>query len=277
MTAGPEDGPAILLLHGFPEFWYGWRKQIDPLAEAGFRVIVPDQRGYNQSSKPSEVRDYGLRELTADVIAVADQIGRERISLAGHDWGAAVAWNTAMLYPVRIEKLAIVNVPHPAVMLRFLRTNPRQMLRSWYMVFFQIPRLPEFLFSLDGARTLIRSSRPGTFSKEDIDRYREAWNQPGAMTAMIDWYRALFREMPDLEAVKSRARAPTRILWGMKDAFLLSAMAAESLKYCDQGELFEFPEATHWVHHEEPERVNRLLIEFFQNCTAGGLAAGGFT
>jgi pimeloyl-ACP methyl ester carboxylesterase len=263
VTAGPEDGPAVLLLHGFPEFWYGWRKQIDPLAEAGFRVIVPDQRGYNESSKPPEVRDYRMQELTADVLAIANQIGRDRIMLAGHDWGAAVAWNTAMHCPDRIEKLAILNVPHPAVMLRNLRKNPQQMLRSWYILFFQIPRLPELLFSLNGARTLIRSSRPGTFSPGDIARYREAWAQPGAITAMINWYRALFREMPDLDAVNLRVRVPTRILWGMKDAFLLSAMAAESVKYCDDGELFEFPEATHWVHHEEPERVNRLLIEFF--------------
>ena len=265
VTAGSEDGPALLLLHGFPEFWYGWRKQIAPLAEAGFRVIVPDQRGYNQSSKPPEIRDYRLSELTADVIAIADQIGRERVLLAGHDWGAAVAWNAAIRYPGRIEKLAILNVPHPAVMMRFLRTNPRQMLRSWYMLFFGIPRLPEFLFSLNGKGTLIRTSRPGTFSREDIDLYREAWGQPGALTAMINWYRALWREMPDPAAVESRVSVPTRILWGNKDAFLLSEMAAESVKYCDDGELFEFPDATHWVHHEEPERVNKLLVEFFRN------------
>jgi pimeloyl-ACP methyl ester carboxylesterase len=264
IAAGPEDGPAVILLHGFPEFSYGWRKQIAPLAEAGFRVIVPDQRGYNLSSKPSAVRDYGLRELTADVIAIADQVGREKIFLAGHDWGAAVAWNAAMRYPDRIEKLAILNVPHPAVMRRFLRTNPRQMLRSWYMLFFQIPRLPEFMFSRAGTRTLVESSRPGTFSPEDLERYREAWSQPGAVTAMINWYRALLREMPDRAAVETRVSVPTRILWGVRDRFLMSAMAAESLKYCDAGELSELPEATHWVQHEEPERVNQLLIEFFR-------------
>jgi pimeloyl-ACP methyl ester carboxylesterase len=263
VTAGPEDGPALVLLHGFPEFWYGWRKQIAPLAEAGFRVIAPDQRGYNQSSKPPNVRDYRLQALTADVIAVADQIGREKIFLAGHDWGAAVAWNAAMRYPGRIEKLAILNVPHPAVMLRFLRTNPRQMMRSWYMVLFQIPRLPELLFARDGARTLLRTSRPGTFSPEDLDRYREAWRHPGALTGMINWYRALLREIPDRAAVETRVSVPTRILWGARDRFLMSAMAAESVTYCDAGELFEFPEATHWIQHEEPERVNQLLIEFF--------------
>jgi epoxide hydrolase 4 len=264
ITAGPEDGPAVILLHGFPEFWYGWRRQITPLAEAGFRVIVPDQRGYNLSSKPSAVRDYRLRELTADVIAIADQVGREKILLAGHDWGAAVAWNAAMGYPGRIEKLVVLNVPHPAVMRRFLRTSPRQMLHSWYMLFFQIPRLPELLFSRGGTRTLVETSRPGTFSADDLDRYREAWNQPGAVMAMINWYRALLREIPDRTAVESRVRVPTRILWGLRDRFLMSAMAAESLKYCDFGELFEFPEATHWVQHEEPERVNRLLSEFFR-------------
>ena len=272
VTAGPNDGPAVVLLHGFPEVWYGWRKQIAPLAEAGLRVIVPDQRGYNQSSKPPHVRDYRLRELTADVIAIADQIGREKILLVGHDWGAAVAWNTAMRYPGRIEKLAILNVPHPAVMLRFLKTNPRQMLRSWYMLFFQIPRLPELLFLRNGERTLLRTSRTGTFSPEDLDRYREAWGRPGAVTAMINWYRALLREIPDRAAVETRVSVPTRILWGKQDRFLMSAMAAESLKYCDHGELFELPEATHWIQHEEPERVNQLLIEFFR--TAGGLATG---
>src|SRR5580658_7680689 len=147
-------------------------------------------------SRRSPRRDFALsRRISADVIAVADQIGREKIRLVGHDWGAAVAWDVAMRYPGRIEKLAILNVPHPAVMLRFLRTNPRQMLRSWYMLFFQIPRLPELLFAQNGTRTLLRTSRPGTFSPEDLDRYREAWSQPGALTAMINWYRALLREM----------------------------------------------------------------------------------
>ena len=267
MTAGPEDGPAVILLHGFPEFWYGWRKQIGPLAEAGFRVIAPDQRGYNRSSKPANVRDYRINELTADVIAIADQIRAARVLLAGHDWGAAVAWNTAIQYPNRVQKLAILNVPHPAVMIRSLRTRPRQMLRSWYMLFFQIPGLPEFLVSRNHfagcADGMVKTSRSGTFTSEDLERYREAWSQPGAITSMINWYRALFRELPDPGALDRRVTVPTRILWGVGDAFLLREMAAESAAYCDRGELFEFPEATHWVQHEEPKRVNELLIEFF--------------
>ncbi len=259
----------MVLLHGFPEFWYGWQRQIEPLADAGFRVVVPDQRGYNQSSKPADVRDYRISELSADVLAIADQIGREKIFLAGHDWGAAVAWNTALRHPERVAKLAILNVPHPAVMLRALRTKPRQMLRSWYVLFFQIPALPEFLLSRNGfescARTLEKTSRAGTFSAEDLARYREAWSQPGAMTAMVNWYRALLRDMPEPKSLTVKTRMPTRILWGAKDAFLLREMAAESLKYCDRGELFEFPETTHWIQHEEPARVNQLLIEFFKS------------
>ncbi len=205
-----------------------------------------------------------MAELTADVIAVADQIGRETICLAGHDWGAAVAWSVAMRFPQRVEKLAILNVPHPAVMMRHLRTDPHQMLRSWYMLWFQIPRLPESLFAAfdfaAGVRALKDSSRPGTFTAEDFARYKEAWRQPGAPTAMINWYRALRHRQ---EMVDSRLSVPTQILWGMRDRFLLPAIARESVEYCDRGDLVEFSGATHWVQHEEPERVNRLLVEFF--------------
>jgi len=266
IAAGPKDGPVVVLLHGFPEFWYGWRRQIEPLADAGFRVIVPDQRGYNLSSKPSGVAAYALTELVSDVIAIADQLGQEKIFLAGHDWGAAVAWSTALLYPQRIAKLVVLNVPHPSVMRRFMMKHMRQMLRSWYIFFFQLPYLPEAFFSafhfLVGARSLLRSSRPGTFSAEDLNQYRTAWSQPGVLTAMINWYRALFRtraKFPD-----KTVRIPTRILWGERDAFLLAEMAHESLRYCKDAELFTFANASHWLQHEEPARVSELLIDFFR-------------
>lgn len=266
VAAGSKDGPVVLLLHGFPEFWYGWRRQIEPLAAAGFRVIIPDQRGYNLSSKPSGVAGYSLTELVADVIAIADRLGREKIHLAGHDWGAAVAWSTALLYPQRIAKLVVLNVPHPSVMRKFISTRPRQLLRSWYMFFFQLPWLPEAFFSAFdfrvGARALLRSSRPGTFSDEDLAQYRAAWSQPGAITSMINWYRALFRtrvKFPD-----KTVRVPTRILWGERDAFLLAEMAHESLRYCTNGELFTFANASHWLQHEEPARVSELMIDFFR-------------
>jgi len=267
VAAGPKDGPLVLLLHGFPEFWYGWRRQIEPLAAAGFRVLVPDQRGYNLSGKPPGVKSYALSELTSDVMAIADQLGQPRIFLAGHDWGAAVAWSAALLHPERIAKLAILNVPHPSVMRRYLQSNRRQMRRSWYIYFFQIPFLPEMLFRAGsfrlGVSSLTRSSRPGTFSADDLARYRVAWSQPGTLTAMINWYRAGLR-------VRSRfadrtVRVPTRILWGQRDSFLLPEMAQESLRYCTNAELISFPDASHWLQHEEPDRVSHFLIEFFSH------------
>lgn len=265
VAAGPVNTPLVILLHGFPEFWYSWRHQIFPLAAAGFRVIVPDQRGYNVSSKPLRIDDYSVPYLVSDVVAIADQLGAERFFLAGHDWGAAVAWATAVLHPERLRKLAILNVPHPEVFLRTVSRNPRQMLRSWYVAFFQLPALPEWRFSRnnfrDGVRALLGSSRPGTFAAEDLDRYREAWSHPGTVTAMINWYRAFYRHRPAVRDLQ--VHVPVYILWGKRDKFLLPEMAEASVRYCDSAELTYFPEASHWLQHEEPEAVNRALIEWF--------------
>jgi len=265
VAAGPANGPLVVLLHGFPEFWYSWHRQIEPLAIAGFRVIVPDQRGYNLSSKPRDVASYTLVHLISDIIAIADQAGAQRFHLAGHDWGAAVAWSVAVRHPQRLARLAILNVPHPSVMLRYLRKNLRQLRRSWYMFLLQLPWLPEKVFSAFhfafGVRALVRSSRSETFSSEDLELYRQAWAQPRALTGAMNWYRAGFRyRSPFLDPT---VRVPTKIIWGERDAFLLFEMARASLKYCTDAELISFPDATHWVHHEEPERVSQLLIDFF--------------
>ena len=263
---GAPGAPVVLLLHGFPEFWRGWINQIESLASAGFRVVVPDQRGYNLSSKPQSVKSYALAELASDVIAIADQLHQKQVFLAGHDWGAAVAWGAALLHPKRIAKLAILNVPHPSVMKRHLRNDPRQIRRSWYIFFFQFPWLPELLFRAWnfrlGVSALARSSKPGTFSRETLDEYCAAWSQPGALTGMINWYRAALR-FPAAFADRT-VRVPTRILWGERDAFLTAEMAEESLRYCPSGELVRFPQASHWLQHENPEEVSRQLIQFFQ-------------
>jgi len=266
VAAGPKEAPVVVLLHGFPEFWYGWHRQIDPLARAGFRVIVPDQRGYNRSDKPQGIRAYSLAALTSDVIAIADTLGREQICLAGHDWGAAVAWSVALSHPERVAKLAILNVPHPSVMRRYLFSNPRQLRRSWYMFFFQLPFIPEALLAANnfriGVSVLERSSRPGTFTPEDTAEYRKAWSQPGAIRAMLHWYRAAFRFRSHF--ADRMVRAPTLILWGQRDAFLLAEMAEESLRYCTNGDLIRFAEASHWLQHEEPARVSEHLVTFFR-------------
>jgi epoxide hydrolase 4 len=263
VEAGPEDGPLVVLLHGFPEFWYGWRHQIGPLAAAGWRVAVPDQRGYNLSDKPRGIRAYTLDRLAGDVLAVADAAGRDRFSLVGHDWGGVVAWWLASRHPGRLDRLAILNAPHPATLSGHMRRHPTQALRSWYVAFFQLPGLPERVLSAGGfrfaRRALERTSRPGTFGEEDLARYREAWGRPGALTAMLDWYRAL--RCPQ-SAAGMRVRVPTLVLWGRRDAFLDEGLAERALSLCDDGRLQAWDDAGHWIQHEQAGRVNAALTAF---------------
>jgi pimeloyl-ACP methyl ester carboxylesterase len=263
VVAGPDDGDPVVLLHGFPECWSGWREQIEPLADAGFRVIAPDQRGYNLSSKPSGVDAYGIDYLAGDVVGLLSAFGYDEAAVVGHDWGAAVAWWTALHHPDRLTRLVAMNVPHPTVFRRTLTRNPRQQLKSWYVLFFQLPALPERLARLDDwaipTRALRDSARPGTFSATDLERYRTAWSQPGAYTAMLNWYRAIVRERP--EPRETQVRVPTRILWGAGDQFLEREMAEESLDFCDDGSLRYFEAATHWVQHEEADAVTAELVE----------------
>jgi len=265
VQAGPQSGTPVVLLHGFPEFWYAWRKQIPALVEAGCRVIVPDQRGYNLSDKPKGVKAYAIHELVNDVIGLIDALGYEKVNLVGHDWGAAVAWLLAIWNPERLHRLGILNVPHPAVMRRFLQRDLEQLRRSWYVFFFQLPWLPEAGMRADNWRGAVHalrgSGRIHTFTNEDIEKYKEAWSQPGAMTAMINWYRAAARhQLPSKK--DPQIRVPTLMMWGMQDVALSHRMARPSMDYCDEGNLIFFPEATHWVQRDEAEAVNHYLIDF---------------
>ena len=264
--AGPADGPLVILLHGFPEFWYGWRRQIEPLARAGYRVWAPDQRGYNLSDKPQGLAAYDIAELARDVVGLIDASGRQKCFLAGHDWGAAVAWTVAQSYPERIEKLAILNVPHPAVMFRTLRSSPAQLRKSWYMFFFQIPLLPEAMLRTNdwagAVEMLRRSSLPGSFTEQDFEQYRQAWWRKGAFTSMLNWYRAVIQHPPAMPA-DPRLRLPTLVLWGKRDIALSHEMAQPSIDLCEDGQLIFFENATHWVQHDEAEAVTAYLIGFF--------------
>lgn len=268
VTAGPEDGPPVVLLHGFPEFWYGWHSQIAYLAAAGYRVIVPDQRGYNLSDKPKDVAAYHLDELARDVVGLIDALGYETVYLAGHDWGAAVAWWVVTHYPQRLRKLAILNVPYPAAMGRIFQSrNWRQMARSWYIYFFQLPWLPEMMLRVS-ARTpqniLARSSHADTFSAADMARYRQAWAQPGALTAMVNWYRAAVSTfMKASVPERGSIQVPTLMLWGEQDVALGKELAQPSIDLCAEGKLVFFPNATHWVQHDEADAVNAALADFF--------------
>lgn len=272
MQAGPKDGPLLILLHGFPEFWYSWKNQIEPLAEAGYRVWAPDMRGYNLSDKPRGISAYNLDLLAADVVGLMDQAGVDQARLVGHDWGAAVAWWTAANYPDRLSKLGILNVPHHSVMAKHLRTNREQRRRSWYIYIFQLPWLPERGARRDNYGTFINAiqGRNGR-SEEENDLYRAAWSQPGALTSMINYYRALIRHRPKRSTaersgadrpVSNRIRVPTLMIWGAQDVALGREMAQPSIDLCDEGRLVFLEEATHWVQHDEPERVNDLLLEF---------------
>ena len=267
VTTGDPSGKPVILLHGFPEFWYGWRFQIPALAAVGKFVIVPDQRGYNLSDKPKGVHAYHTETLGQDVIGLLDHFGIEKVNLAGHDWGAAVAWDVAISFPERVERLAILNVPHPAVMRQTLRTSVRQMLKSWYIGFFQIPGIPEIVlrsnrFAATG-RLLVSSGKPCTFSTAALAEYKNAWAQPGAMTAMLNWYRAVFRERVTPKS-DFQVHIPTLILWGKRDVALGAEMAQRSIELCDDGRLVYFENASHWVQHDEFDEVNRQLISFYR-------------
>jgi pimeloyl-ACP methyl ester carboxylesterase len=265
VEAGPEDGPLVVLLHGFPDFWWGWRHQIEPLVEQGFFVVLPDQRGYNLSDKPLGVDAYAVDVLAADVIGLADTYGRFAFRLVGHDWGGIVAWWTAVRFPARVERLVILNAPHPDVWNLVGRRRFRQALRSAYVGFFQFPRLPEALLKAGNFAllrlSLTRTSRPSAFTPADIARYVQAWAQPGALTAMINYYRAL-RNKPI--GPPRRVRSATLVIWGTRDMFLEQAVAQASLDLCDRGESLFLNTATHWVQLEEPKTVNAAAIRFFK-------------
>lgn len=262
---GPEDGPLVLLLHGFPEFSHSWLEQIRHLAAAGYRVWAPDQRGYNSSDKPERIASYGLEELVADVVGLIDAADEESAFVVAHDWGAAVAWLLASRHPDRVSKMVVMNVPHPKVMIRHMRTLT-QLKKSWYMLLFQIPWLPERLLQArdwaGASQALTATSRRGTFSESDLAAYRQAWAQPNAMRSMINWYRAIVRRPPRL-AGDPRITVPTLLIWGARDTALGQEMAQPSIDLCDDGRLVLFENATHWVHHEEPDAVNHLITDFF--------------
>ena len=263
VEAGPEDGKLLVLLHGFPEFWYGWHETIGPLASAGYRVVVPDQRGYNLSEKPPAVADYRIDELARDVLGVIDAYGRDRAAVAGHDWGAAVGWWLAIHHADRLSEFVAVNVPHPTVFERAIRDSWSQRLKSWYMLAFQLPKLPEAVASAGDWRIAVRSMRrtsnPGTFDEEDFRRYRRAWDRDGAFEAMVDWYRAIVRDRPEPET--SRVTVPTLVIWGAGDQFLEKRLAGRSVDRCADGRLLTIDDATHWVVHEDPHRVADAIAD----------------
>ena len=264
--AGPEDGPLLILLHGFPEFWYGWRHRIGPFAAAGYHVIVPDQRGYNLSDKPAGIPAYMPDLLAGDVIGLADHFGAERFFLAGHDWGSIVGWWTAQNFPNRVRRYVALSAGHPAVYMDHIRHDWAQRRKSYYVMLFQIPRLPEALMRARNFKLLAdavsATAKPGTVSADDLELYRAAWRQPGALTAMVNWYRAI-RHVKLGPPSAYRIAPPALMVWGMKDVYGVPGLAQDSVKLCDKGVLLMLENATHWTLSDEAERVTKAMLDFF--------------
>lgn len=262
LVAGPPSGRLVVLLHGFPESGDAWRLQAAALAGAGLRVIAPHQRGYAGSSRPAGLLAYRLGTLAQDVLALAKAAEAETFSVVGHDWGTAIAWHLATLHPHAIERMVVLNGPHAGTVAAHTLRHPTQFFRSWYIGAFQVPFAPEALLRANGFALLRRavrdSARPGAIGDELLDAYAAQWAQPGALTSMLNWYRALGLSAP---TPARPVDLPVTVLWGERDGFIERGMADASTALCRKGKLVTLPEATHWLHHEEPGQVNRVLLE----------------
>jgi pimeloyl-ACP methyl ester carboxylesterase len=266
VEAGPPDGEPVVLLHGFPEFWWTWHAQIGALARAGYRVTAPDLRGFGLSDKPPRIEDYRIEQRRADLLGLLDALGRESVFLAGHDFGGIVAWDLAIHHPERIRKLVVLNVAHPQVYREPPPGEPDGETIGWFRTFFQLPFLPELL-ARSGAwylleRNLRATSRPGTFDGPTLRNYKQAWAQENAIHTMIHWYRASYRYPVDYRGTP-RVRVPTLVVWGARDAFNDPRFAESSLAHCEDAKVVKLADAGHWLLHEQPAETSALLVEFF--------------
>jgi epoxide hydrolase 4 len=261
-----EGDRLALCLHGFPEINYSWRYQMPMLAALGWKVWAPNLRGYGATTRPETVRDYGMDHLTQDIAALIDASGAKEVMLIAHDWGAVIAWNVAILKLRPLVRLVIMNVPHPKVMGRELR-HWRQLRRSWYIFFFQLPWLPERLFSSKGARLIkgafynmaVDKSR---FPKEVLKTYADAALRPGAVAAMINYYRALLKHRDTVNLGSCRVDTPTLMIWGEEDSALNINCTVGTEKWVPNLTLRRLPGVSHWVQQEAPEKVNAILSEW---------------
>ena len=268
------EGPLVLLLHGFPEFWFSWRLQIAPLAKAGFRVVAPDLRGYNLSSRPQGVDAYGADKVADDIRGLIRELGAESALLVGHDFGGTVAWATAMAHPEVVDRLAILNAAHPRNLNDGLK-HPNQLRKLWYFFYFQPPGIPERTVRARNWRFFRRYQRDAQppYTPEETQRYIESWSQPGAATAIINYYRAAVRGSKQAQAAIRPIQAPTLVIWGQRDRYLgpdLAEPSRDDVPGLDRVERLD--KASHWVHHDEHERVTQLLSDFFAPAREGDAA-----
>jgi pimeloyl-ACP methyl ester carboxylesterase len=264
--------PLVVMLHGFPECWYSWRHQLFALSPP-YECVAPEMRGYGETDAPRGVENYRIEKLVDDVAALIERLGRKRAVIVGHDWGGAVAWATAMIRPELVDRLCVMNCPHLAKFLTHVRSNPRQMLRSWYMLFFQIPMLPDALLRMRGAAMVANAIRTSAFNKQaftngDLDHFRHAFRHRYSATAAINYYRALMRrdflrKTPDDHWLHRKIAAPTLLIWGERDVALRKELTygMEDL-FTGPFEVKYIPDSGHWVQQEKPELVNDYLKDF---------------
>jgi pimeloyl-ACP methyl ester carboxylesterase len=276
VTAG--KGPLILFLHGFPEFWYEWK---DQLAEFGkdHLAVAPDMRGYNLSEKPAGLEKYQMNLLIEDVRALAEHLGRKKFILVGHDWGGAVAWAFAAAHPECLEKLVIINAPHPGVFARLLREDAAQQKASQYMLMFRSPQAEQTLTANGNAMlvniVLGEGLKKGFFTEADKAEYLKAWSQPGAITGGLNYYRAMQVGPPPPGAAADASngnfaaglprltvKTPTLVIWGEKDTALLTSNLEGLDEFVPGVAVKRIPDGTHWVLHEKPAEVNGMIREF---------------
>jgi pimeloyl-ACP methyl ester carboxylesterase len=284
VTAGPTDGETVLLLHGFPEFWYSWRFQIPDLVDAGYHVVAPDLRGYNTSEKPQGVDAYTVEELVGDVVGLVHEYGHTgaegpQAHVVAHDWGGAITWALGMFQPQVVDRLVVMNAPHPAAFAR--EFDLAQLRKSWYILFFQLPWLPERLTTLGDSRVIGEVFRdqpndPDAFTDDDVERYREAFSRPGAARATINYYRAYFRDIaaPMLKSTlpvvgrffdlpgEREIPVETMLLWGEGDTALGVGLSEGLDEWVPGIRVERFPEASHWVQCDAREGVTEAVLDF---------------
>ncbi len=268
-------GRLIMFLHGFPEFWYAWKNQ---LAEFGrdYRAVAPDMRGYNLSSKPADVEQYRIKYLVEDIRALAEHLGHKKFILVAHDWGGGVAWPFAMRHPEYLEKLIIINAPHPVTFVRELRDNPAQRKASQYILVHRTPEAEEILEKSNSVilvSSLLKDGiKEGYFTEEDKRVYIEAWSQPGALTGGLNYYRAAHLgsftgegdDILSADASLFTVRVPTLVIWGEKDRYLLTGNLEGLESYVPNLTVKRIPDGSHWVIHEKPALVNSYIREFIE-------------
>ncbi|EAZ92500.1 alpha/beta fold hydrolase [Crocosphaera chwakensis] len=259
------EGNLMLMLHGFPEFWYSWRHQIKAFSK-NYCVVAPDLRGYNYSDQLQSIKLYDISELVKDIAGIITNLGYEKCILVAHDWGGLIAWYFADQYPEMVEKLIVLNIPHPAKLIEGFRT-PQQLKKSWYVFFFQLPFLPELLIRWNNYEAIESAFMnmaidKSAFSDEDIQAYKKSAAKPGALTAMINYYRCFVKQIFTSEKSWNKLDVPTLMIWGENDTAL-----GKELTYGTEGYVTDFtiryiPNCSHWVQQEQPDLVNQYIADF---------------